>query len=265
MALRYRCSFLVVAFSFACTFPCAAQTLPPPVQLTAEQDRQRTMDLLHISSLRRGPDGDPKSPNAANFDETKVRLSSTIPDPLILNDDHKVTTPQIWWRQRRPQILEAFDRDIYGRVPSNIPKVRWEITSTTNERNADAAIITKKLIGQVDNSSYPLISVDIQLTLSTPADAPGPVPVIMEFALGPEALALKKRFTAEQWAAFTGNGPTWQQQVLARGWGYASLIPTSVQADNGAGLTSGIIGLVNKRPTSQSRGMGSPPRLGLGC
>jgi hypothetical protein len=41
-------------------------------------------------------------------------------------------------------------------------------------------------------------------------------------------------------------GPTWQQQVLARGWGYAVLLPTSVQADNGEGLTQGIIGLVNK-------------------
>ena len=40
-------------------------------------------------------------------------------------------------------------------------------------------------------------------------------------------------------------GPTWQQQVLARGWGYAEYIPTSVQADNGAGLTEGIIGLGN--------------------
>jgi hypothetical protein len=30
------------------------------------------------------------------------------------------------------------------------------------------------------------------------------------------------------------------------GWGYATLIPVSVQADNGAGLTEGIIGLVNK-------------------
>ncbi len=39
---------------------------------------------------------------------------------------------------------------------------------------------------------------------------------------------------------------TWQQQVLAKGWGYAILIPGSVQADNGAGLTQGIIGLVNK-------------------
>ena len=40
--------------------------------------------------------------------------------------------------------------------------------------------------------------------------------------------------------------PTWQQQVLAKGWGYVVLIPTSYQADNGAGLKSGIIGLMNK-------------------
>ena len=43
-----------------------------PVNLTSEQDHQRILDLLHITSLRRGPDGDPKSPNAANFDESKV-------------------------------------------------------------------------------------------------------------------------------------------------------------------------------------------------
>jgi hypothetical protein len=40
--------------------------------------------------------------------------------------------------------------------------------------------------------------------------------------------------------------PTLQQQVLAKGWGYAMLVPVSVQADNGAGLRQGIIGLMNK-------------------
>jgi len=114
--------------------------------------------------------------------------------------------------------------------------VNWEVTSTSNETNGDVPVITKKLVGHVDNSSYSLITVDIQLTLSTPANATGPVPVIMEFG-------------------FTGfggrgapvpTGPTWQQQVLAKGWGYAVITPTSIQADNGAGLTQGIIGLVNK-------------------
>jgi hypothetical protein len=140
-----------------------------------------------------------------------------------------------------------FDREIYGRVPEDTPAVKWEVVSTAAEENSGIPVVTKKLVGHVDNSAYPLISVGIQLTLTVPAKANGPVPVMMEFGVSPEVLeAMKKRFTEAQRAAFMGNGPTWQQQVLAKGWGCATLIPTSVQADNGAGLTEGIIGLVNK-------------------
>jgi hypothetical protein len=219
---------------------------PPPVHLTAEQDHQRLLDLLHIQSPRRGPDGDPKSPNAANFDESKV-APVHLPNPLVLDNGQRVTSAKMWWKERRPEIAEQFDREVYGRVPKNTPNVRWEIMSTLTEENAGIPVITKKLVGHVDNSAYPAIQVDIQLTLSTPAKAIGPVPVMMEFGLSPEQLeAIKKRLTEVQRAALLGNGPTWQQQVLAKGWGYALLIPTSVQADNGAGLTEGIIGLVNK-------------------
>jgi hypothetical protein len=221
-------------------------SLPPPAHLSAEQDHQRLLDLLHITSLRRGPDGDPKSSNAANFDEAKVP-SYSLPDPLMLNNGKKVKTAAAWWNRRRPQIVEDFDREIYGRVPTNTPKVNWEVTRTARETIGNVPVITKKLVGRADNSSYPLINVDIQLTLTTPAGASGPVPVIMEFGLSAEALAaIRKRFSEEQWATFVGDGPPWQQQVLAKGWGYAILIPTSVQADSGEGLTQGIIGLVNK-------------------
>ena len=245
------CILLVfIAFFFAGAVDTeshtAAGNLVPPVHLTAEQDHQRTMDLLHIQSLRRGADGDPKSPHAANYDESRV-APYTLPDPLVLKNGKKVTTAKMWWKQRRPEIVEDFDNEIYGRVPKDTPKVNWEVVSKIEETNGDVPVITKKLVGHVDNSSYPLISVDIQLTLSTPANAKGPVPVIMEFGLSPEFLAaMRKRFTEAELAAFAGTGPTWQQQVLARGWGYASLIPTTVQADNGEGLTEGIIGLVNK-------------------
>ena len=224
----------------------AAPALPPPVHLTAEQDHQRIMDLLHITELRRGPSGDPKSPDAANFDEAKVPAYA-LPDPLLLKNGKKVTAAEIWWKQRRPEILEDFDREIYGRVPANTPKVNWEVVSTTKETAGDISAITKKLTGHVDNSAYPLITVNIDLSLTVPENAKGPVPVIMEFGISPELLAtIKKRFTEAQWAAYNGSGPSWQQQVLAKGWGYAILIPTTVQADNGEGLTQGIIGLVNK-------------------
>ena len=229
------------------TNPYQGDINPPPVHLTAEQDHQRLMDLLHMSSMRRGPDGDPKSPNAANFDESKVTPNIKLPDPLVLNDGKRVTSPEMWWKLRRPEIVEDFDREIYGRVPTHTPKVNWEVSARIEEMNNGVPVVTKKLVGHVDNSSYPLIKVDIQLTLTTPAQAKGPVPVMMEFGLSPEVLeALKKRLSEAQLAALNGNGPTWQQQVLAKGWGYATLIPTSIQADNGAGLTEGIIGLVNK-------------------
>jgi hypothetical protein len=237
---------ILLALVLVSTVAVAQSSQTPPAHLTSEQDHQRTLDLLHIASLRRGPDGDPKSPNAANFDESKVPPYS-LPDPLTLKNGKKVKTAKMWWQRRRPEIVEDFDREIYGRVPHFTPKVNWEVTSTIKENVGDVPAITKKLVGHVDNSSYPLVNVDIQLTLTTPANALGPVPVIMEFGLSPETLAaLKKRFTEAQWAAFAGNGPPWQQQVLAKGWGYAILIPTSVQADNGEGLTQGIIGLVNK-------------------
>jgi hypothetical protein len=220
---------------------------PLPIHLTAEQDQQRLLNLLHIASLRRGPAGDPESPNAANFDESKVTSGGSLPDPLVLNNGAKVTTADIWWKERRPEIVELFDREIYGRVPKNTPNVKWEAVSATAEEHNGVDVVTKKLVGHVDNSSYPLISVDIQLTLTVPAKAAGPVPVIMESGLSPEVLkAMRKRLSEAQLTALMGNGPTWQQQVLAKGWGYATLIPTNVQADNGAGLTEGIIGLVNK-------------------
>mgnify|MGYP001547303172 CR=1 FL=1 len=224
----------------------AASTLPAPVHLTAEQDRQRIMNLLHIKSLRRGADGDPKSPYAANYDESKANPHPTLPNPLVLNDGKKVTSAKMWWAERRPQIVELFNRDIYGFVPKHTPRVNWEVVSTTHEMNGDVPVITKKLIGHVDNSSYPLITVDIDLTLTTPAEAAGPVPVIMELEFDPKLMAeMMKHFPKAQLPP-PYPGPTWQQQVLAKGWGYAMLIPTSVQADNGAGLTEGIIGLCNK-------------------
>jgi hypothetical protein len=206
------------------------------IQRLTTEDHKKMMDLLGIKSLRPGRNGmNPQAENYANYDESKANPYPNLPDPLVLKNGQKVTTAQMWWNQRRPEIVEDFDREIYGRVPKDTPKVKWEVISTTNEKNGDMPVITKELAGHVDNSSYPAITVDIQLTLSTPANATGPVPVMMEFGFG-------GRFAM----AGRGGGPTWQQQVLEKGWGYAIIVPNSIQADNGAGLTQGIIGLCNK-------------------
>jgi hypothetical protein len=218
------------------------------VELTAEQDHQRVLDLLHISLLRAGPDSDPASPHAANYDESKANPYPTLPDPLVLASGEKVTAAKAWWTKRRPEIVENFDREIYGRVPKLTPRVNWEVTSTTREIVGGVPAITKKLVGHVDNSAYPAISVDIEASVTTPAASKGRVPVMMEFGFDPAVMRrLLARLEARgQKIPPPPPGPTWQEQVLAKGWGYAVIIPTSFQADDGAGLTQGIIGLCNK-------------------
>ncbi|MBZ5694653.1 MAG: acetylxylan esterase [Acidobacteriia bacterium] len=220
----------------------------PPVELTSEQDHQRILDLLHISSLRNAPDANPASPNAANFDESKANPYPELPSALALKNGRKVTTAKMWWSKRRPEIVEDFDREVYGRAPKDTPKVNWEVASSIQETSGDTPVITRKLVGHVDNSAYPSIAVDIQATLTTPAVSAGPVPVIMTFGFDP-AVMLRLRAQLEargQKIPPAPPGPTWQEQVVAKGWGYAVIIPTSFQADSGAGLTHGIIGLCNK-------------------
>ncbi len=237
--------------------PQNTSTLPSPVVMTVQQDHQRIMNSLNITALRRGADGrNPDAPNAANYDESKANPYPNLPNPLVLKNGRKVTTANMWWTKRRAEIMEDFDREIYGRVPRNTPGVKWEVISTTNEVKGDVPVITKQLVGHVDNSSYPYITVNIGLTLTTPANATRPVPVIMEFGFGGPRPGVAPGVGAPggvrpngipvPGGGGGGGAPGWQQQVLAKGWGYAVILPNSIQPDNGAGLTQGIIGLVNK-------------------
>lgn len=231
--------FALLAAS-CCTFAQAQSSPAPPVELSAEQDHRRLLDLLNIRSLRPGANPrDPNSPNAPNYDEAKAGHPA-LPDPLVLKNGQRVKSARMWWEQRRPQIVADFDSEMYGRVPANVPGVKWGVVSTTQEKVGAFPVVTKQLLGHVDNSAYPLITVDIELSVTTPAQASGPVPVIME-------LGFKPRPGAPPFPPQPGpKVQDWREQVLAKGWGYAILIPTTVQADNGAGLTHGIIGLANE-------------------
>ena len=93
-----------------------------------------------------------------------------------MKNGKKITTAADWWNKRRPEIVEDFDREIYGRAPKDTPAVKWEITGTVRELNGAVPVVTKHLIGHVGDT------INIGLTVSTPADAAAPVPVIMELA-----------------------------------------------------------------------------------
>lgn len=207
-------------------------------------DYQQMLDQLGINKneLRPGPSGNPSAPNAANRFEDKVNRY-TLPDPLTTKDGRKVKDAKMWWNVRRPEIVRDFENEIYGRVPDNIPQVKWQVLSARDTSIGNFPIKQKILKGIVDNSSYPAVSVEIELLVATPADAKQSVPLVMEFGW---IRSPWDNTPVKPIGLGSANEPTWKEQLIARGWGYAILVPSSVQADNGVGLTKGIIGLTNK-------------------
>jgi lysophospholipase L1-like esterase len=242
-------SNLLLFAVFLATLPAAnmlaqSQGAPEPKNWTASEDHQNMMDQLGIKALRPGPSGNESAPNHANYDEATANPFPNLPDVLTLKNGKKVTTPDMWWKLRRPEIVEDFDREVFGRVPKNVPNVTWTVTNTVNATIGSRPVIGKQLVGHVDNSAFPAISVDIQMTLVVPADAKGPVPVMMMFGARP--LPGTPVPPGRGMPNMTGGDPPATDQLIADGWGYATINPASIQADNGAGLTKGIIGLVNQ-------------------
>ena len=261
-----------------------AQSAPPPVTFTSEQDHQNMMDQLGIKALRPGPSGNENAPNHANYDESKANPYPKLPDPLIMNDGKQVTSTEMWWKQRRPELVDMFSKYVYGRVPNDVPKVTWTVKTVDHEMIGFTPVIAKDVEGVVDNSSSPAINVHIHMMVVLPARATAPVPLLMMF--GPAAFpnpneprgadldkinAAWKSILLQQDPSLQQvfeQHPAWQPikaspfflppqlnedgglpntwQLVAAGWGFAFLDPASVQADDGAGITRGIIGLVNK-------------------
>ncbi|HEY8485432.1 MAG TPA: hypothetical protein VIL13_12540 [Longimicrobiales bacterium] len=228
------------------------------LRAAAQQDRERMMRLLGVrepDSLPL-PEEDPNRPphttrrpgtnnwyDAAgnpyirsswgtwsNYDEAKAG-AYVLPDPLVLKDGRRVTTPEMWWNLRRPEILEDFLREIYGRIPENTPEVAFEVTSVDSAAFGGQAIV-KRVVGRIDNSAYPAASPRIEITMYLPPKAAPRVPIVVRvggfFGGSPDQL------------------PDAVRQVLALGWAFATFNTGALQMDSGAGLGEGIIGLVNR-------------------
>jgi (4-O-methyl)-D-glucuronate---lignin esterase len=227
----------------------SAQSAVDTKKWTTTEDHQNMMDQLGIKALRPGPSGNENAPDHANYDEATANPFPNLPEVLKLKNGKKVTTAAMWWNQRRPEIVEDFEREVLGRIPKTAPKVTWEVTKTVEAMLDKHPVIGKQLLGHVDNSSDPDIQVDIQMTLVLPADAKGPVPVMMMFGgrTIPEIAFPAPAFPGRGPVSPAANAdPSPTEQLIQDSWGFASINPGSIQADSGAGLTKGIVGLVNR-------------------
>ncbi|HEU4996778.1 MAG TPA: GDSL-type esterase/lipase family protein [Gemmatimonadaceae bacterium] len=233
----------------------APAPIPETRNWTAADDHRNMMQQLGIRALRPGPSGNERDPNAANYDESKANPFPKLPDVLALKSGRRASTREQWTR-RRAELVEDFEREVFGRVPKHVPRVEWRVVATDTGTLGGRRVSARQLVGHVDNSSYPDVTVDIAMTLVLPADVKQPVPAMIMFgfafggaggidqALGRPAPPGAQRFNFPPPPPGSDAAPN--VQLITDGWGFAYLYPNSIQADNGAGLTKGVIGLVNK-------------------
>jgi hypothetical protein len=191
-------------------------------------DYQNMLDQLGIKKVRKGRDARVKDTSS---EATANPYKNTMPELLTFKDGTKVKAAA-QWPKRRAEIVEDFEREVYGRIPKNVPKVTWKVISTDEGESGGIATVTRAFAGEVDNSAFPKIKVTIEARFTVPKHAAGKVPIILQFGGG---------------FGFRGKGGPnpWQQQALNKGWGHGTINPRSIQPDNSR-LREGIIGLTNK-------------------
>ncbi len=210
----------------------------------AAGDYQRMLDVLHITvPAARSPNARSPWDAGNNYDEAKAN-PFPLSDPLLLKDGRRVTDAATWWDHRRPEILHAFQADVYGRIPDDAPAVKWEVTGT-NPAAYGGTVAIRSVTGHIDNSAYPAATPTIRLMTYLPARAAGPVPVMVVIGGGGGRAG---RTATSRPDPLDPQGPPAGvlRQLLDLGWGYATYEATAVQPDSAVGLRSGIIGLVSR-------------------
>src|SRR5262245_13389966 len=189
------------------------------------------------SNLGNDANGNPlrkalKTGHISNYDESKV-APYTLPDPLVMADGQRVKSAADWRTKRRPEILRAYQNEIYGRIPANAPKETWEVTET----NPSAKDSTAKMRGIVERIGTSANSQPINMMVYTPAKATRPVPLILiiNFGGGPPVEGRPANNTQF-------NDPPVAADILARGWGYAMVGYQDIQPDRLNTFNQGVIG-----------------------
>ena len=227
--IRRRASWLLLLAGLA----SAATAQPSPQrQADTQRDYQATLARMGLAALRPGADGlHPDAPNAANYDEARVGPVAPLPPLLRAWDGKEIKSASQWTRIRRPEILALFDREVFGRVPATAPSIDWGVDWSETRIKAGVQVVTSHYTGR--SASAPTLGIRLDVTL--PQKTRGRVPLILE-------LGFPEGYHFPGLRPPPSTGPDWTEQVVSRGWGYAVLVPGTIQPDDGAGLAEGVIG-----------------------
>jgi hypothetical protein len=194
------------------------------------------------------------------YQEEKVP-QYTLPDPLIMSDGSKVADAQMWQTKRRPEILELFRTQVYGRAPIGRPKdMTFDVFDL--DRNALSGLATRKQVGVSFTSKKDGPYMDILMYLPNAAKKPVPTFVILNFAgnqaiHSDPAIKLSKSWMRQGSVGVVNNIATEQsrgreyssypvEKILKRGYGLATIYYGDIDPDFHDGFSNGVQGVFDE-------------------
>ncbi|MEK7953845.1 glucuronyl esterase domain-containing protein [Luteolibacter soli] len=174
-----------------------------------------------------------------------------VPDPLVANDGTKITTAAEWREKRRPELVELFTREMYGRNPGRPETMAFEIF------DRDVVALDGKAT-RLQIAIYPggKPGPRVDLLVYVPNGAKGPVPAILGLNFSGNHAIHKDpgiRLT-ESWieskaapdhkatdATRGSNASQWPvEEILSHGYALATMYREDVAADHEPYFGSGV-------------------------
>jgi hypothetical protein len=205
-----------------------------PLSLIAQQTESWRASRETIDKLSKGQP-------EVNYEEDKVP-AYTLPNVLTSTEGRKITREKEWLKLRRPEILELFTSQVYGRVPGT--PYQKSIKVVKEDRNAMNGAATLKLVDITITANAK--SLIIHLGLFVPNKVPKPVPAFLLICnRPPENIDFSRTKKSEFWPA---------EEVIARGYAVAAFYNADVDPDIDDNFKNGIHGLLDTNRSAESWG-----------
>jgi hypothetical protein len=114
----------------------------------------------------------------ANYEESKVG-DFKLPDPLKMENGESVTTREMWFEKRRPELMRLFEKEEYGKSPGKPPAISFEDLS--EDKNALGGIATRKQISIYFTKDKTGPHIDVLMYLPNKGKKPAPAFVGLNF------------------------------------------------------------------------------------
>ena len=207
----------------------------------------------------------------ANYDESKVP-AYTLPDPLVCENGRPVRNCRVWERKRRPELLELFSTQVYGRVPGAPAGLHFSVLKV----NPDAfdGLATMKEVEVFFDAAQ---TQSLLLLLYVPNRKDGPAPAFLGInfegnhaTTDDPAVSLPdanrqqrygKDYVMKERGVQSRRWPL--REILSRGYAVATFYRGDVDPDYDDGFQNGVHPLFDTERTATSWGTISAWAWGL--